>query len=145
MRKRGVWVEPLFGEVKEFHRSRRFRLRGLKKVNIEWMLIAVGQNLKRLNKVPPQQVFVSGFQAVVPDRFRKNFYFFNSLNSCTTHIAKALAAMVCPISFYSKGTWGLIGRQQTIFPFIWNTLHFQQEFSRNLLHRLYFLLNPFPK
>jgi hypothetical protein len=27
MRKRGVWVEPLFGEAKEFHRLRRFHLR----------------------------------------------------------------------------------------------------------------------
>jgi hypothetical protein len=44
MRKRGVWVEPLFGEAKEFHRLRRFRLRGLHKVNIEGMVIAAGQN-----------------------------------------------------------------------------------------------------
>ena len=50
MRKRDVWVEPLFGEAKEFHRLRRFRLRGLKKVNIEGMMIAAGQNLKRLIK-----------------------------------------------------------------------------------------------
>lgn len=50
MRKRGVWVEPLFGEAKEFHRLRRFRLRGLKKVNIEGLMIAAGQNLKRLMK-----------------------------------------------------------------------------------------------
>jgi len=48
MRKRGVWVEPLFGEAKEFHRLRRFRLRGLNKVNIEGIVIAAGQNLKRL-------------------------------------------------------------------------------------------------
>ena len=27
MRKRSVWVEPLFGEAKEFHGLRRFRLR----------------------------------------------------------------------------------------------------------------------
>jgi len=48
MRKRGVWVEPLFGEAKEFHRMSRFRLRGLNKVNIEGMVIGAGQNLKRL-------------------------------------------------------------------------------------------------
>jgi hypothetical protein len=48
MRKRGVWVEPLFGEAKDFHRLRRFRLRGLLKVNIEGVMIAAGQNLKRL-------------------------------------------------------------------------------------------------
>ena len=50
MRKRGVWVEPLFAEAKDFHRLRRFRLRGLQKVNIEGILIAAGQNLKRLVK-----------------------------------------------------------------------------------------------
>jgi len=48
--KRKVWVDLLFGEAKEFHRLRRFRLRGLHKVNIEGMMIAAGQNLKRLIK-----------------------------------------------------------------------------------------------
>ncbi len=47
MRKRQVWVEPLFGEAKEWHHLRKFRLRGLAKVNIEGRLIAAGQNLKR--------------------------------------------------------------------------------------------------
>ncbi len=50
MRKRSVWVEPLFGEAKEFHRLRRFRMRRLLKVNIEGVMIAAGQNLKRLIK-----------------------------------------------------------------------------------------------
>ena len=48
MRKRQVWVEPLFGEAKDWHGLRRFRLRGLTKVNIEGLLVATGQNLKRL-------------------------------------------------------------------------------------------------
>jgi IS5 family transposase len=47
LRKRQVWVEPLFGEAKEWHGLRRFRLRGLWKVNCEGLLIAAGQNLKR--------------------------------------------------------------------------------------------------
>ena len=47
MRKRAVWVEPLFGEAKEWHGLRRVRLRGLWKVNCEGLLIAAGQNLKR--------------------------------------------------------------------------------------------------
>jgi hypothetical protein len=45
-----VWVVPLFGEAKVFHRLRRFRLRGLHKVNFEGMMIAAGLNLKRLIK-----------------------------------------------------------------------------------------------
>jgi len=48
LRKRGVWVEPLFGEAKDWHGLRRFRLRGLEKVNTEALLTASGQNVKRL-------------------------------------------------------------------------------------------------
>jgi transposase len=48
MRKRQVWVEPLFAEAKGWHGLRRFRLRGLENVNGEALLIAAGQNLKRL-------------------------------------------------------------------------------------------------
>lgn len=48
LRKRKVWVEPLFGEAKEWHGMGRFRLRGLVKVNTEALMIASGQNLKRL-------------------------------------------------------------------------------------------------
>jgi hypothetical protein len=47
MRKRQVWVEPLFGEAKNWHGLRRFRLRGLWKVNCEGVQVAAGQNLKR--------------------------------------------------------------------------------------------------
>jgi transposase len=48
MRKRTVWVEPLFAEAKDWHGLRRFRLRGAEKVNIQAQLVAAGQNLKRL-------------------------------------------------------------------------------------------------
>ena len=48
MRKRQVGVEPLFAEAKDWHGLRRFRLRGLEKVNREALMIAAGQNLKRL-------------------------------------------------------------------------------------------------
>ena len=47
MRKRQVWVEPLFAEAKDWHGLRRFRLRRLLNVNIEGLSIAAGQNLKR--------------------------------------------------------------------------------------------------
>jgi hypothetical protein len=47
MRKRKVWVEPLSAEAKLWHALRPFRLRGLDNVNIEGLLIAAGQNLKR--------------------------------------------------------------------------------------------------
>jgi len=50
MRKRQVWVEPLFAEGKDWHGMRRFRLRRLWRVNCEALMRAAGQNLKRLLK-----------------------------------------------------------------------------------------------
>jgi transposase len=46
--KRKVWVEPLFAEAKRWHGMGRFRLRTLGRVNSEALLVAAGQNLKRL-------------------------------------------------------------------------------------------------
>jgi hypothetical protein len=48
VRKRRVWVEPLFAAAKDWHGLRRFRLRRLWRVTTEALLIATGQNLKRL-------------------------------------------------------------------------------------------------
>ena len=48
LRKRKMWIEPLFAEAKEWHGMRRFRLRRLKKVNMEALMVAAGQNIKRL-------------------------------------------------------------------------------------------------
>src|SRR5262249_36997431 len=50
IRKRKVWVEPLFAEAKDWHGLRRFRLRLLWRVNYEALRVAAGQNLKRLLK-----------------------------------------------------------------------------------------------
>ena len=50
IRKRQAWVEPLFAEAKTRHGLRRFHLRGIEKVNIEGLMVASGQNLKRLLK-----------------------------------------------------------------------------------------------
>ena len=47
MRKRAVWIEPLFGEAKQWHGLRQVRLRGLAKVNTESLLTAAGQNPER--------------------------------------------------------------------------------------------------
>ena len=48
LEKRKVWVEPLFGEAVAWQGLARCKLRGLVKVNSESLLIASGQNLKRL-------------------------------------------------------------------------------------------------
>ncbi len=62
LRKRSVWIEPLFGEAKQWHQMVQFRLRRLRKVNIQALLTAAGQNIKRLLKarrdtkhLPPAQ------------------------------------------------------------------------------------------
>ena len=47
MRKRRVWLEPLFAEAKQWHGLERFRLRGLAKVNMAGLFVATGQNRKR--------------------------------------------------------------------------------------------------
>jgi hypothetical protein len=48
MRKRKVWIEPLFGEAKQWHGMERMRLRMLERVNCEVLITASGQNIKRL-------------------------------------------------------------------------------------------------
>ena len=49
-RKRSVWIEPIFGEAKQWHNLQKFRLRGLLKVNMQALFTAAGQNIKRLLK-----------------------------------------------------------------------------------------------
>ncbi len=41
-------VEPVFGQIKEARRFRRFSFRGLKKVAAEWNLICLTHNLLKL-------------------------------------------------------------------------------------------------
>lgn len=50
MRKRSVWIEPMFAEAKQWHQLTQFRLRHLDKVNIQALFTAAGQNIKRLLK-----------------------------------------------------------------------------------------------
>ncbi len=44
-------VEPVFGIIKSVMRFRQFSLRGLAKVNLEWDLVTLAYNLKRLHKL----------------------------------------------------------------------------------------------
>lgn len=78
IRKRKVWVEPLFAEAKDWHGLRRFRLRCLWRVNCEALLIAAGQNLKRLRfriggadaKLPHKLRAIQGLQPQIPEKLR---------------------------------------------------------------------------
>lgn len=76
-RKRSVWIEPIFGEAKQWHQGRRFRLRRLSKVNIEGLIRAAGQNIKRLLKQtnrkltpdPAHSMALRAIQLFFGDRF----------------------------------------------------------------------------
>jgi transposase len=46
--KRSVEVETVFGNIKHNQGFRRFHLRGLQKVNIEWGLVCIAHNMKKL-------------------------------------------------------------------------------------------------
>jgi hypothetical protein len=47
-KKRSVDVEMVFGHIKHNMRFRRFHLRGLEKVNIEWGLVCIAHNMRKL-------------------------------------------------------------------------------------------------
>jgi hypothetical protein len=42
-------VEPVFGIIKQAIGFRRFMLRGLEKVSLEWILVTLSYNLRRLH------------------------------------------------------------------------------------------------
>ena len=44
-------VEPVFGIIKEAMGFRRFSLRGLAKVSLEWTLVALAYNVRRLHRL----------------------------------------------------------------------------------------------
>lgn len=46
--KRGVDVEPVFGDIKMNQGYRRFRLRGKEKVNVEFGLLSIAHNVKKI-------------------------------------------------------------------------------------------------
>lgn len=50
-KQRGVDVETPFGDIKHNMHYLRFRLRGLDKVNIEWGLVSIAHNLRKVNKI----------------------------------------------------------------------------------------------
>jgi DDE family transposase len=55
--RRQASVEPVVGIIKRVLGFEQFSLRGLQKVTLEWNLVCVAYNLKRLHKLlnPPQQ------------------------------------------------------------------------------------------
>jgi transposase len=54
-KKRKETVEPVFGIVKSVLGFRHFMLRGLEKVNLEWDLVTLAYNVKRLHKLSEEK------------------------------------------------------------------------------------------
>jgi len=50
-KKRGVEVESVFGQIKQNMQFRRFSLRGMENVELEWGLISLGHNFKKLSSI----------------------------------------------------------------------------------------------
>jgi hypothetical protein len=114
----------LFGEAKDWHGLRRFRLRRLEKVNAEALLVAAGQNVKRLltfgRKGPrrPAQVVALHFTPTarrplrrIPSRrqFPLARPFFNSLSTLAIWPGSnppRLGALLKPLGLYT----GRLGR-----------------------------------
>jgi hypothetical protein len=46
--KRSAEVETVFGDIKHNMKFRRFHLRGLQKVNIEWGLVCIAHNMRKM-------------------------------------------------------------------------------------------------
>ena len=44
-------MEPVFGIIKSVLGFRQFRLRGREKVSLEWTLVCLAYNLKRLHRL----------------------------------------------------------------------------------------------
>jgi len=53
-------VEPVFGIIKEVMGFRRFLMRGLEKVQLEWTLVCLAYNLKRLHRLSAGMELVAG-------------------------------------------------------------------------------------
>ena len=105
MRKRSVWVEPLFGEAKEFHRLRRFRLRRLLKVNIEGVMVAAGQNLIRLIK-HNLSMLISFLESTFSMLIQSpNPHFFNRLAPCARNWANRSGGEV-RVAMTKRIFWG---------------------------------------
>ena len=50
---RAITNEPVFGNIKHNTGFRRFLLRGLKKVQVEFRLMCIGHNLKKMHQLRP--------------------------------------------------------------------------------------------
>ena len=48
---RAISIEPIFGQIKELRRARRFQRRGLPAVDCEWKLLAMTHNILKMWRI----------------------------------------------------------------------------------------------
>ena len=89
-------VEPVFGQIKQGRGFRQFLLRGLTKVNREWLLICVGHNLLKLFRFgvgqPPRMRADAAAGAVKQPRLAEIILIIASLAGRTNSAAARTAA-----------------------------------------------------
>ncbi len=87
--KRPIEPEAVFGQIKAAHYFRRFRLRSLSKVNIEFGLVAMAHNLRKLAKLINQNDLNN---TPNPSADQKNKRYSNNNNTnCNNHISPLAA------------------------------------------------------
>ncbi len=122
LNKRQVWVEPLFAEGKQWHGMQRFRLRRLWRVNCEALVIASGQNLKRLlqkrgwgRRPFPTEAVAMAPPSQQPTRSSKGHW----LNRPDLAVASVVASWVSrPFCELQKSSYPIIGHILTLLHFI---------------------------
>lgn len=66
-KKRKETVEPVFGIIKSVMGFRHFFMRGLEKVSIEWVLVTLAYNVKRLSPLVAGTRVPVSMDAAVPN------------------------------------------------------------------------------
>jgi len=132
MNKRKVWVEPLFGEGKQWHGMARFRLRRLWRVNCEALVIATGQNLKRLlqKRGWGRRPFPSEAVALTPPASWEEEESFSSSKG-NDQSSKVSVALLTAISLTrtSMSTPTSLFSQITIVSFLYTSYHWYALYS----------------
>jgi transposase len=90
--KRPIEVEAVFGQLKSNNKFTRFTLRGLENVNLEFGLMAMAHNLRKMTKIMQNagDNTLINYILVLITRFFKRIYFFRPKNETINHFNPAL-------------------------------------------------------
>ncbi|MEZ4787254.1 MAG: IS1182 family transposase [Flavobacterium haoranii] len=89
--KRPIEVEAVFGQLKSNNRFNRFTMKGLEKVTLEFLLMALGHNFRKMNAIQvnlSKSVFITKkhpYKALI----KAQIYFVIKTQKCFTHISSS--------------------------------------------------------